>query len=109
MCRRTGTPAVGQADDNISLSTKTDSEYSYIILETEAGKSLYFEGKTEDILNDRNEVCGERIILYNVRYHNSFMKNTSSMSWGRALHDESPYMEVVIELENGTLQISNYE
>lgn len=97
------------AKDNISLSTKADSEYSYIILETEAGKSLYFDSKTEDILNDHNEVCGRRIILYNMQYHNSFTKNTSSMSWGRALHDEEPYLEVIVELENDTLQISNAE
>lgn len=95
--------------DNISLSTKKDGEYSYIILETEAGKALYFEAKTEDILNDQKEVCGQRIILFNVRYHKGFTKKTSSMSWGRALNDESPYMEVVIELENGTMQISNQE
>ncbi len=40
--------------DNISLSTKKDGEYSYIILETEAGKALYFEAKTEDILVKMN-------------------------------------------------------
>ncbi len=95
--------------DNISLSTKKDGEYSYIILETEAGKSLYFEAKTEDILNDQKEVCGQRIVLFNVRYHKSFTKKTSYMSWGRALNDENPYMEVVVELENGTMQISNQE
>lgn len=95
--------------DSILLSTKTDREYSYIILESEAGKSLYFDSKSEDILNDRNEVCGQRIILYNVQYHNSFTKNTSTMSWGKSLHDEAPYMEVVVELENDTLQISNCE
>lgn len=95
--------------DNILLSTKKDGEYSYIILETEAGKSLYFEAKTEDILNDQKEVCGQRIILFNVRYHKSFTKKTSYMSWGRALNDENPYMEVVVELENGTMQISNQE
>lgn len=95
--------------DNISLSTKTDSRYTYIILETEAGKSLYFESKTEDILNDRNEVCGQRIILYNLQYHNSFTKNTSSISWGRALNDEKTYTEVVIELEDDVLKMSNYE
>lgn len=95
--------------DNISLSTKKDGAYSYIILETEAGKSLHFEAKTEDMLNNRNEVCGQRIILYNVEYHNSFTKNTSSMSWGRALNDENPYLEVIIELEDDTLQISTAE
>ncbi len=95
--------------DNISLSTKADSEYTYIILETEAGKSLWFESKSEDILNERNEVCGQRIILFNVQYHNSFSKNSSSMSWGRSLNDKSPYMEVVIELKDDVLQISNYE
>ena len=93
--------------ESILLSTKTDSEYTYIILETEAGKSLWFESKSEDILNERNEVCGQRIILFNVQYHNSFTKNSSSMSWGRSLNDKSPYMEVVIELENDTMQISN--
>lgn len=39
--------------DSISLSTKTEGEYSYIVLETKAGKSLYFNSKTEDILNDQ--------------------------------------------------------
>ena len=95
--------------ESISLSTKTDSEYTYIILETKAGKSLFFESKTEDILNDHNEVCGRRIVLYNVQYHNSFTKNTSSMSWGKPLNDEKPYLEVIVELENDTLQISNAE
>ena len=95
--------------ESISLSTKTDSEYTYIILETKAGKSLFFESKTEDILNDHNEVCGRRIVLYNLQYHNSFTKNTSSMSWGKPLNDEKPYLEVIVELENDTLQISNAE
>lgn len=95
--------------ENISLSTKTDGEYSNIILENAAGKSLYFDSKTEDILNDNNEVCGKRIILYNLQYHNSFTKNVSTMSWGRSLNDEEPYMEVIVELENDTLRISNWE
>ena len=97
--------------DNISLSTEADGEYSYIFLETEAGKSLFFDSKTEDILNDQNEVCGERIILYNLRYNNNFSQNASSISWGRALilNDEKQYLEVIVELENDTLQISNAE
>ncbi len=93
--------------DNISLSTKTDSEYTYIILETEAGKSVQFDSKAEDILNDHNEVCGRRIILYNLKYHNNFSKEPGSISWGRPVNMESGYMEVVIELENERLQISN--
>ncbi len=93
--------------DNISLSTKRDSEYAYIILETEAGKSLQFDSKTEDILNDCNEVCGQRIILYNLHYHNNFSKKPGSMSWGRSVNIEDGYMEVIIELENARLQISN--
>lgn len=93
--------------DNISLSTKRDSEYAYIILETEAGKSLQFDSKTEDILNDRNEVCGQRIILSNLQYHNNFSKKPGSMSWGRPVNMEDGYMEVVIELENVRLQMSN--
>lgn len=96
--------------DNISLSAKADGGYTYIVLETKAGKSLSFESKTEDVLNDQNEVCGRRITLYNLHYHNSFTKNASSMSWGRPLQDEEPYMEVVVELENNDiLQISNEE
>lgn len=97
--------------DNISLSTKTDNGYSYIILETKAGKSLHLDSKTEDILNEHNEVCGQRIILYNLQYHNNFnfTKNDNSMSWGRPLNDKKQYMEVIVELENDTLQISTTE
>ena len=95
--------------DNISLSTKADDGYTYIILETEAGKSLSFDSKTEDILNDQNEVCGRRITLYHLQYHNNFSQNTNSISWGRPLNDENQYMEVIVELENDTLQISNTE
>ena len=97
--------------DNISLSTKTDDEYIYIILETEAGKSLFFDSKNEDILNDQNEVCGERITLYNLQYHNNFSQNIGSISWGRplTLNSEKQYLEVIVELENDTLQISNVE
>lgn len=93
--------------DNILLSTKTDDEYTYIILETEAGKSLSFDSKTEDILNDQKEVCGRRITLYNLQYHNNFSQNSGFTSWGIPLSDEKQYMEVIVELENDTLQISN--
>lgn len=93
--------------DSISLSTKTEDGYTYIILETKAGKSLYFDGKSEDILNDRNEVCGKRITLYHLQYHNNFSKERGgSMSWRCP---ENNYLEVVVELENDTLQISNRE
>ena len=97
--------------DNISLSTEADGEYSYIFLETEAGKSLSFDSKNEDILNEQNEVCGERITLYNLQYHNNFSQNASSISWGRplTLNDKKQYLEVIVELENDTLQISNAE
>lgn len=94
--------------DNISLSAKTDDEYTYIILETKAGKSLSFDSKTEDILNDQNEVCGRRITLYNLQYHNNFSQNAGSISWGIPLSDEKQYMEVIVELENDTLQISSH-
>ena len=95
--------------DNISLSTKTDGGYTYIILETAAGKSLYFDSKTEDILNNHNEVCGQVITLYNLQYHNNFTRNTNSMKWGSPVGIESNYLEVVVELENDTLQISSCE
>ena len=95
--------------DNISLSTKADGGYTYIILETEAGRSLSFDSKTEDILNDQNEVCGRRITLYNLQYHNNFSHNANSISWGRPLNDNKQYLEVIVELENDTLQISNAE
>ena len=95
--------------DNISLSTKTDGGYTYIILETEAGKSLSFDSKTEDLLNDQNEVCGRRITLNNLQYHNNFAQNANSISWGIPLSDETQYIEVIVELENDTLQISNAE
>ena len=93
--------------DNISLSTKADDGYTYIILETEAGKSLSFDSKTEDILNELNEVCGQKITLYNLQCHNNFTQNANSISWGSPVNVENSYMEVVIELENETLKISN--
>lgn len=95
--------------DNISLSTKTDGGYTYIILETAAGKSLYFDSKTEDILNNQNEVCGQVITLYNLQYHNNFTRSTNSMKWGSPVGIESNYLEVVVELENDTLRISSCE
>ena len=95
--------------DNISLSTKADGGYTYIILETEVGNSLSFDSKTEDILNDQNEVCGRRITLYNLQYHNNFSQNANSASWGIPLSDEKQHMEVIVELENDTLQISSTE
>ncbi|MCM1264417.1 MAG: zf-HC2 domain-containing protein [Butyrivibrio sp.] len=93
--------------DNIALSTETDGEYNYIVLETEAGKSLSFDSKTEDVLNEQNEVCGKKITLYNLQYHNNFTRNTNSISWGSPLSDENRYIEVIVELEDGTLQIIN--
>ena len=93
--------------DSISLSTKTEGDYAYILLEAEAGKSLSFDSKTEDILNDNNEVCGQRITLYNLQYHNNFSKNAGSMSWGYPLNAENQYIEVIVELEDDTLQISS--
>lgn len=93
--------------DNISLSTHIEGGYSYIVLETEAGKSLSFDSKTEDIFNEKNEVCGQRITLYNLQYHNRFSQSVNTMSWGSPIDSESPYIEVRIELEDGTLQVSN--
>ncbi|MCM1047242.1 MAG: zf-HC2 domain-containing protein [Clostridiales bacterium] len=95
--------------DNIALSTETDGEYAYIILEIEAGKSLSFDSKNEDVFNDQNEVCGQKITLYNLQYHNNFTHNTNSVSWGSPLNDENRYLEVIVKLEEGTLQISNAE
>lgn len=93
--------------DGILLSTKTEDGYTYIILETRAGKSLYFEAKSEDALNDKKEVCGQKITLYHLQYHNNFSKGRGgAMSWGCP---ENNYLEVVVELENDTLRISNQE
>ena len=92
-----------RADGKNALSL----DYAYILLEAEAGKSLSFDSKTEDILNDNNEVCGQRITLYNLQYHNNFSKNAGSMSWGYPLNAENQYIEVIVELEDDTLQISS--
>ena len=81
--------------DNISLSTKTESGYNYIILETEAGKSLFFDSKTEDIVNDKNEICGQKITLYNLQYHNNFSQKNNLISWGSPTNTKAKYMELV--------------
>lgn len=85
------------------------NRYTYIFLKTEAGKSLSFDSKTEDILNDQNKVCGRRITLYNLQYHNIFPQNSGSASWGTPLSDKKQYMEMIVELDNDTLQISTAE
>lgn len=64
--------------DSISLSAKMESGYDYIILDTYAGKSLSFASGTEDIVNDKNEVCGQKITLYNLQYHNNFTQKNNS-------------------------------
>ncbi len=42
--------------DNVALSTVADGGYTYIILDTEAGKSLSFDSKTENILNEQKKL-----------------------------------------------------
>lgn len=91
---------------DILLSTKTDGEYSYIIMDIGAGKSVSFESKSEEVLNSKNEVCGQKIILYNLKYHKDFTQDAGFMSWGCP---KDNYLEVVVELEDDTLQISNQE
>ncbi len=65
-----------------------------------------FESKSEEVLNSKNEVCGQKIILYNLKYHKDFAQDAGFMSWGCP---KDNYLEVVVELEDGTLQISNQE
>ena len=93
--------------DNISLSTKTDGGYTYIVLETEAGKSLSFDSKTEDVLDENNKVCGQKITLYNLQYKNTFSQNANVISWGSPANTKTQNIELFVELENDTLQISN--
>lgn len=92
--------------NDISLSTETDGGYSYIIMEINAGKSVYFDSKTEEVLNSQNEVCGQKITLYNLQYHKDFSQNAGFMSWGCP---KDSYLEMVVELEDDTLRISNQE
>jgi len=91
---------------DILLSTKTDGEYSYIIMDIGAGKSVSFESKSEEVLNSKNEVCVQKIILSNLKYHKDFTQDAGFMSWGCP---KDNYLEVVVELEDDTLQISNQE
>lgn len=99
-------PNVAVTEDDISMTTKTEGGYFYVIMEIAAGKSVYFDSKTEEILNSQNEVCGQKIILYNLQYHKDFSQDTGYMSWGCPADS---YLEVVVELEDDILQISNRE
>lgn len=90
---------------DVSLSAKTED--GLIVLEVPAGKSLAFDSKTEDILNEAGEVCGQRTTLYNLECHNSFSREATTLDWHVPLDEE--YWEVVVELEDGTLRASTGE
>lgn len=90
---------------DVSLSAKTED--GLIVLEVPAGKSLAFDSKTEDILNEAGEVCGQRTTLYNLECHNSFSREATTLDWRVPLDEE--YWEVVVELEDGTLRASTGE
>lgn len=90
---------------DVSLSAKTED--GLIVLEVPAGKSLAFDSKTEDILDEAGEVCGQRTTLYNLECHNSFSREATTLDWRVPLDEE--YWEVVVELEDGTLRASTGE
>mgnify|MGYP005763523103 FL=1 len=90
---------------DVSLSAKTED--GLIVLEVPAGKSLAFDSKTEDILDEAGEVCGQRTTLYNLECHNSFSREATTLDWRVPLDKE--YWEVVVELEDGTLRASTGE
>ena len=64
-----------------------------------------------NLLNDyyKNEICGQRITLYNLQYHNNFSQKNNLISWGSPTNTKAKYMELVVELGNDTLRISNTE
>ena len=90
---------------DVSLSAKTED--GLIVLEVPAGKSLAFDSKTEDILDEAGEVCGQRTTLYNLECCNSFSREATTLDWRVPL--EENYWEVVVELEDGTLRASTGE
>ena len=90
---------------DVSLSAKTED--GLIVLEVPAGKSLAFDSKTEDILDEAGEVCGQRTTLYNLECCNSFSREATTLDWRVPLDEE--YWEVVVELEDGTLRASTGE
>ena len=59
--------------------------------------------------NDKNEICGQKITLYNLQYHNNFSQKNNLISWGSPTNTKAKYMELVVELGNDTLRISNAE
>ena len=90
---------------DVSLSAKTED--GLIVLEVPAGKSLAFDSKTEDILGEAGEVCGQRTTLYDIECRNSFSREATTLDWRVPL--EENYWEVVVELEDGTLRASTGE
>ena len=90
---------------DVSLSAKTED--GLIVLEVPAGKSLAFDSKTEDILDEAGEVCGQRTTLYDIECRNSFSREATTLDWRVPLDEE--YWEVVVELEDGTLRASTEE
>ena len=90
---------------DVSLSAKTED--GLIVLEVPAGKSIGFNSKTEDILDEAGEVCGQRTTVYDIECRNSFSREATTLDWRVPLDEE--YLEVVVELEDGTLRASTGE
>ena len=93
--------------DDISLSTKTEDGYTYIILEIKAGKTLIFDSKTEDILGENQNVYGQKTTLYHVYCKNNFSSEKSSIIWGSHVYSGGQFLHFTVELDNEIRQINS--
>ena len=105
----------GECDMRVWLCQIAKNTYfSYLkkngkIESIDEAKFQNIDSKTEDIVNDKNEICGQKITLYNLQYHNNFSQKNNLISWGSPTNTKAKYMELVVELGNDTLRISNAE
>lgn len=89
--------------DNINVTTKTENSNWTICLETEAGKRLSFDSKTEDILDASGNVCGQKVTLYNLQYKKSITNEKNYITWEYS----STNVNFTINLEDDIIKLSN--
>jgi len=89
--------------DNINVTTKTENSNWTICLETEAGKRLSFDSKTENILDTSGNICGQKVTLYNLQYRKSITNEKNYITWKYS----STNVNFTINLEDDAIKLSN--
>lgn len=89
--------------DNINITTTNNNNNWTICLETEAGKRLSFDSKTENILDASGNVCEQKVTIYNLQYKKSINNEKNHITWEYS----SANVNFIINLEDDVINLSN--